>query len=273
MMKYRHVLTVLSILCILYGFLILSIGSGTAFFAVWFLIAAVLLAVSLPGRFSLLSLWKNIPPSAAFLLKTILAAGILVFAVIEGRILTAGFFHADLSYHSDHTLLADRFQGTMVNAEPDYLIVFGAQVYEDGPSRILRLRLNAARDYLLLHPSVICIVSGGQGPNEPFPEARGMKDFLVSEGIDENRILEEPDSSTTAENLRNCQAFLNPETDTVALVTNNFHLCRVLILAKQAGYRNVIGIAAGSHPLYLPNNLLREFFGMIKDLVFQTGKG
>ena len=271
-MKWQYLLIILSIACILYGSLILSTGSGTAFFMIWFLAGAVCLLAAIPGRYSLPSLLKSLPPAVSGLLKVLLITGLLLFCVMEGFILSAGFLHADIAYHSNHNLPSDRFQGSRADAEPDYLIVPGAQVYENGPSRVLKCRLDAARDYLLLHPSVVCIVSGGQGYNEPFPEAEGMKRYLIHEGIDENRILEEPDSATTAENLRNCRAFLDPEKDTVALVTNNFHLCRVLLLARQAGYRNAVGIAAGSSPLFLPNNLLREFFGMAKDLAFRTGK-
>ena len=39
-------------------------------------------------------------------------------------------------------------------------------------------------------------------------------------------------------------------------------------IAKKYGLKDACGIAAGSSPLYLPNNMLREFFAEIKFLVF-----
>ena len=41
-----------------------------------------------------------------------------------------------------------------------------------------------------------------------------------------------------------------------------------LRIAKKYGLTDACGIAAGSSPLYLPNNMLREFFAEIKFLVF-----
>jgi uncharacterized SAM-binding protein YcdF (DUF218 family) len=52
-----------------------------------------------------------------------------------------------------------------------------------------------------------------------------------------------------------------------ALVTNNFHVTRGLALARKQGLTNVCAIAAPSDPLYLPNNMLREFFGLTKDFL------
>ena len=38
-------------------------------------------------------------------------------------------------------------------------------------------------------------------------------------------------------------------------------------IAEKAGIRNVYGIAAPSKILYLPNNMFREFFGVVKDIL------
>ena len=52
------------------------------------------------------------------------------------------------------------------------------------------------------------------------------------------------------------------------LVTNDFHMFRALQIAEKQGLTDACGIAAGSTPLYLPNNMLREFFAEMK---FLTG--
>ena len=92
----------------------------------------------------------------------------------------------------------------------DYIIVLGAQVHQGSPSLVLRYRLDRAAEYLRANPDTTCIVSGGQGPNEPYAEARGMADYLEHDaGIDASRIIEEPDSTTTVENLRNSRAIID----------------------------------------------------------------
>ena len=152
-------------------------------------------------------------------------------------------------------------------AELDYIIVLGAQVRENGPSPVLKYRLDKAVEYLEENPDTICIVSGGQGKNEPWSEAEGMAQYLKTQGIGENRIRLEDQSLTTEQNVTNSQKLME-EGASVGIVTNDFHVFRAKQIAKKYGLKDACGIAAGSSPLYLPNNMLREFFAEIKFLVF-----
>ena len=52
----------------------------------------------------------------------------------------------------------------------------------------------------------------------------------------------------------------------VGIVTNNFHVFRGVHLAKMLTDDEVCGIAAYTVPWYLPNNMVRECFGIIRDL-------
>lgn len=158
----------------------------------------------------------------------------------------------------------------------DYMIVLGSQVRADGPAVITKYRLDRAREYLKDHPETVCIVSGGQGKNEPAPEAVIMKQYLVQKGIPEEQILTEDRSLNTIENIRNSKAMIlkqksaegNAEIeDRVGIVTNNFHVFRGVMLARHAGFRKVSGIAAYTNPFYLPNNMLRETCGILKDFL------
>ena len=60
---------------------------------------------------------------------------------------------------------------------------------------------------------------------------------------------------------------LIPQDAAIGIITNNFHLFRALQTAKKEGITNISGIAADSSPLYLPNNMLREFLAEIKFLL------
>ena len=234
---------VLSVLCILYGIAILSIASGTRFFMVWFLLAAFFGCLFLASR---AQLWSRLPVRVKAVILIILIVCAVLFAVIEG-IIAKGF--------------AEKGEKGL-----DYLIVLGAQVRENGPSQVLRYRLDTAYDYLVENEKTLCIVSGGQGPNEPCTEAEGMKTYLIERGIGEDRIIMEPDSLTTGQNIENSKMLLDPPDASVGIVTNDFHVFRGSAIAKKAGLQ-AVGIAAPSSPPYLPNNMLREFFGVVKDFL------
>lgn len=230
--------------CGVYGILIFGTGSGTGFFLVWLALAVVFAALGISVLFDL---WKKVPKPAAWVLTGLVLAGIILFGAVE--VMIAGQMHA---------------QG-----EPglDYIIVLGAQVRESGPSRILKYRLDRAAEYLKENPDTICIVSGGQGYNEPFPEAEGMASYLQEQGIGQERMILESESESTEENIRNSMEFIDDRAS-VGIVTNDFHVFRAVQTAEKEGLKNVCGIAGGSPRLYLPNNMFREFFAEIKFLLF-----
>jgi uncharacterized SAM-binding protein YcdF (DUF218 family) len=238
------ILTILGITCVVYGFCILAVGSGTMFFAVWFGIAALFFVVAAGIHFE----WIERVPMAAKWAGAVALAAVVAVCAVETAFI-AGSFNA------------------VGKPGLDYIIVLGAQVKEEGPSIVLRYRLDAAADYLRENPETQCIVTGGQGANEPFTEAEGMRDYLVNIGIDESRIILEPRALNTQQNIAYSKALMDSPEASVGIVTNNFHVFRGVGLAKKQGLTDTCGIAAPSNPLYLPNNILREYFGITKDFL------
>lgn len=238
------ILCLLGVLCALYGVAVMMLGSGTWFFAVWFAIAAVLFGAAGAAH---AQVWETLPLFFRRALQIACGACLALVAVTQACAISE--FDA---------------QG---EDDLDYLIVLGAQVHETGPSVILKYRLDAASDYLQANPETMCIVSGGQGPNEPVPEARIMAEYLEGQGIDPRRIIQEDQSFTTYQNIRNSMQFFDAETARVGVVTNNFHVFRGVHIARKQGIAHVCGIASGSNVRYLPNNLLRESFGITKDFL------
>jgi uncharacterized membrane protein YczE len=114
---------------------------------------------------------------------------------------------------------------------------------------------------------LICIVTGGKGAAEPFPEGQGMRDYLVRVGIPAARIVVEDRALNTVQNIANSKALMASPNASVAIVTSNFHVTRGLALARKQGLTGAYAIAAPSTPLFLPNNMLREFFGLSKDFL------
>ena len=236
--------TIIGILCILYGIMVLMIRSGTTFFVVWFALGAFFLLLGFLVHNHLL---EKLPKILRTLLLIAICAGILVLAVCEGFVLRGFSSRAPTGL--------------------DYLIVLGAQVREDGPSAVLKYRLDAAAQYLQENNSTVCIVTGGKGAAEPFPEGQGMKDYLVKSGIPEDRIIVEDRALNTVQNIQYSMALMSSPNAPTAIVTNNFHVTRGLALTRGQGLTDVYAIAAPSDPLFLPNNMLREFFGLTKDFL------
>ncbi len=147
----------------------------------------------------------------------------------------------------------------------DCVLVLGTQVYANGPSTLLAWRLDTAAAYLKENPETLCIVSGGQGYNEPCAEAEVMYTYLVEHGISGNRILRETRSKNTTENIRFSKELLPEGYETIGIVTNDFHVYRAVKLAEAGGLHGVYGVSAPSVASFLPNNMFRECLALIKD--------
>lgn len=118
--------------------------------------------------------------------------------------------------------------------QADYVLVLGAQIYADRPSASLQSRLDVAFDYLERNPDAHAILCGGQGSNEVMPEAWMMRDYLISRGIPEERLLIEDASSNTIQNIANArQQYLSPG-DRTAVISSEFHLSRARRLMASA---------------------------------------
>lgn len=237
---------VLGIFCLGYfGYQLLFVSTGTSFYVIWGLMAAGCGAVSF---FLAHRKWvEKIPKGLRWCIRVLFGAGVALFIVVEGLILS------------------------QLDAAPpagaDVCIILGAQMKASGPSDVLQRRLDRALDYLRENPGTLVVVSGGQGSDEPVSEARGMRDYLVARGIAQERILMEDASTSTWENLDYSAKLIDKDGDKVVVVTNNFHVFRAVAIARKQGYGAVQGMAASTHRGNLLNNLFREFLGVVKDFL------
>ena len=154
----------------------------------------------------------------------------------------------------------------------DVMIILGAQVRPDGtPNWVLLSRLETALDRWQSAPlPVVCC--GGQGADEPLPEAVSMKNWLVSHGIPEDMILTDETSVNTYENLDNALPLLPEGAQTVLVVTSDYHLPRALAVARLKGL-NARGLGS---PVYFTGRLrnhTREALSWLKFLYLRlTGR-
>ena len=72
----------------------------------------------------------------------LLLAALVAFGVLEAVVLSGG--------------------RTQIQGQPEIMVIFGCQVKPDGPSALLRDRLDTALDYLEGHPDLTVVVTGGQ---------------------------------------------------------------------------------------------------------------
>lgn len=152
------------------------------------------------------------------------------------------------------------------NAATATVLVPGAKLYEDRPSRMLMQRLQTAAAYLQTHPALPCVVSGGQGADEPCAEAVMMRDQLIEMGIDPARIYMENRSVNTFENMQFSYSVIrdNQLPQQVILVTQEFHQYRSYTYAKRAGLSPVASLSCKT-PLHLVLCYwVREFAGVCR---------
>ncbi len=238
---------VIGFLCLVYHVVLVAYAGFGASFAFFWLAAAVLCGILsvLFGirRFRLflkgLPLWVKVP------VRTTVALGLLCFLLVEGLII----FH-----------MAAKPTGDL-----DYLVVLGAKVQGETPTKSLCFRLDAAAEYLADHPGTRVVVTGGKGPGEDISEAAAMRNYLVEKGIDRKRIIMERYASNTQQNLAYSKSLIGNDEAKVGVVTNDFHVFRAVSLAKKLGIRKAVGLPAKSDGMIFPNMMVREFFAVVKD--------
>lgn len=123
---------------------------------------------------------------------------------------------------------------TQIVGEPQTMVIFGCQMKQDGPSVLLKDRLDTALAYWEDHPDIKIVVTGGKGDDEHLSEAQGMYDYLTAHGVDGNNIYREDRSTNTWQNVNYTLDLMEQEgmelTQDVALVSNGFHLSRIQLL-------------------------------------------
>lgn len=183
-------------------------------------------------------------------LKRFFIIAVVLMVVVEAMIIVTAF--------EDHS-----------EDEYDYMIVLGAGLLGDRISLTLRYRLDVAYDYMVEHPEVIAVLSGGQGPGENMTEASAMEWYLLEKGITKDRLIKEEQSTSTRENIAySFQIFeaLGDTEPSVLIVSSRFHLLRAIRIAKEAGYM-VDAVGSRTLQYLIPNYYFREMFAVVVEYV------
>lgn len=230
-------------------------------------------------------LLANVYPAVRFTgLLFCLAAGVLVlwgilnnwskqrrWAVLAKRMLTVLLLLGVLLFVCLETAVVS-WAKTDAESAVDGVIVLGAGVNGTVPSLSLRVRLEAALDYIADKPTIPIVVTGSQGQGEDISEARCMADWLIAHGVEESRILVEDQADNTEENIAFSKSLLLANgydtTARYAVVSNDYHLCRAAMYWQQP---DMVPVAAKmpepyQQSLLTVNYYIREAFALAAEL-------
>ena len=240
-----YMLRTVSVFSLFYAILIVNIsGIRTSFLSFWFALAVISLGVS----FLLSYLFHSSSHGQHIVARVLLGLiwfAITIFCIVESKI------------------IIESMKPPATNAE--YVIVLGAQVRGSNPSKTLYMRIKTAAQYLIENPTSKVICSGGQGNGEDITEAFAIQQGLLAQGIQQNRIIIEDESTNTVENLIYSKEKIANLDANVVIITSDFHVYRAKKIAEHLGYTNITMCSANEFLVTTVSYYVREFFALTKD--------
>jgi len=155
-----------------------------------------------------------------------------------------------------------------LRSDASSVVVHGSGLVGGQVPPLLRGRLDrgiAVYDELLARGAdVVLVPSGGQGADEPRPEAVAMAEYLVAAGVPVEDVVLEDQSTTTRSNIERSVALLDERgrEGALLLVTSDYHVLRTASLARRLGVdAQVVGAPTAWY--YVPSAFLREFVAIM----------
>lgn len=153
----------------------------------------------------------------------------------------------------------------------DVVVVLGAGIQGDKPTKSLQNRLDRAVQYHRDNPDALIIVSGGQGPQETITEALAMERYLIEQGVPASCILKEEVATSTTENFLFAKPLIDArfgEDCRVAFITTDYHIYRAALSAAHVEFQNVTHAHSGTPWYMIVPNGLRECLSIGKFWIF-----
>ncbi|HAE51704.1 MAG TPA: hypothetical protein DCG30_00415 [Ruminococcus sp.] len=154
--------------------------------------------------------------------------------------------------------------------DKDYILILGCQINKDGSlTKLLQSRTDRAVEFAQMQKNnngkdIIFVPSGGQGSDEVMPEADAIKNYLLSKGISEDKILVENKSVNTFQNITFSKNLINQQKNNanIAFSTTNYHVFRAGCIADDEGIK-IEGIGAKTKSYFWINAFIREFIATL----------
>lgn len=245
-------------LFILYGMLLHFMNPGTlfselvSFCNVWILIGAIFLFLGTYRKNHQKSFIRALKRGQKIALACLMGAGLTIAAV---------------------NLYFIRNPALGASSDTKYVIILGGGIDKNGQlPQTVRNRIELAADYLLENKNALAVATGGTLYNLP-PEAPAMKNYLISLGIEADRILIDDKALDTIQNFQNsCQVLSDHENlpksaileSKILVVTSFFHLARAQRLARRMGFKHITGLGSPTAAIKLLDSYSREICSYIK---------
>jgi uncharacterized SAM-binding protein YcdF (DUF218 family) len=143
---------------------------------------------------------------------------------------------------------AIRRQASADEARPaDAIVVFGAAQYNGAPSPVFKARLDHTLelDDRELAPAII--TTGGSGGDPHFTEGGVARDYLIQQGVAQEKIFSETHSDTTYQSVTAIANILRERhARTCIVVSDGFHLYRIKLMFRARGITAYGSPAPGS---------------------------
>src|SRR6266481_3610150 len=120
-------------------------------------------------------------------------------------------------------------QATLDETRPaDVIIVFGAAEYSGKPSPIYRARLDHGLELYKQGLAPFIITTGGNGDDPTFSEGGVGREYLISAGVPESKIIAETQGEDTNESAQRVAAITRANKMTTCLaVSDGYHIYRI----------------------------------------------
>ncbi len=238
--------------------LLLIIGAGLLILTLFlFIFANITIGIVATGVLgAMLLLWANFYDKVNKFFKT-----------KSGKILKLFLITIIICEFALTSFVAIYGQNDTVTYNEDVVIVLGSGVKGNQPGAPLKLRLDKALIYHEKNPDAYIVVTGGMGNGERLSEAEVMKNYLVINGADEDKILMETESTSTRENMRFSKTILDEVLKgdySINVITNDFHMYRSLYLAKDEGFKQVHSMHTGLKWYNILPCYIRESLAILK---------
>ena len=127
--------------------------------------------------------------------------------------------------------------GMRDNARPaDAIVVLGAAQYAGRPSPVLKARLDHAIELWRRGYAKWLILTGGTGKGDTISEAAVGRRYALRQGVPDEAILLEREGRSTDVSMAGVAALMRErEISRAILVSDPFHMLRLLVLARHYG--------------------------------------
>jgi uncharacterized SAM-binding protein YcdF (DUF218 family) len=162
-----------------------------------------------------------------------------------------------------------RFEGDAV-FPVDCVVVFGAAVHRAGdPGPGIIRRTETAVELYRQGSTETLILTGGKGSATQESEADVMRGVAMRDGVDPEDIITEGEASSTWENILLTRPLVDEHCESVALVSDRYHLARIELIALLQGWTEFHTYpaerSAGWH--FEVRSVMREALGILYYLV------